>query len=445
VAAQYAENADDRPWAVAPFWQLERTERPRKLSADAKCDTVVVGAGATGLSTALALASRQKVIVVDAKRLAEGSSGWNAGILSLATTLDSSAVENSIGEERTRALSFFLQDSILQMKSTTGLQTPDWQTGSSLYTAARKSHIPLLKQEGEARHKYGLQTSFLQQGHLDKAKLGFCAALELSGEHAVHPAKLAVGMSSAVGRAGGQVCEDSPVDAWRHDGEKFLVSCNGNTIEAQNLVVCPGSGSALFREVTDAANFCIPVVSHILVTEPSDKIAEFVKETHRIAMWDSLRLYHYVRYLPSGRVLVGGEESPGVIPPTVLGADDPNIQRLYDWARRHHKVPLPPIEHCWKASLMLPADGLPFLQLRRFNESLLIGAITDGIPFAFVLGRVIAGLIEDLKHPLSEIFSRRRAMPADARLLSLLPSAPAIRKPALNLAFAAMRLGDLIS
>lgn len=189
---------------------------------------------------------------------------------------------------------------------------------------------------------------------------------------------------------------------------------------------------------------CVPVVSHIFVTEPSSEVADFVKNDRRIALWDAFQLYHYVRFLASGRILVGGEESPGTIRGQVLDPADESIQKLYWWTSKHHKFTIPPIEHAWKASLVLPADGLPFLSFKQYKENTLIRAVTDGIPFAFVLARIVAELIENHAHPLAQIMSYKRKMPLEAKLLSLLPDLPALREPGYQAAFALLRLHDLL-
>ena len=412
------------------------------VTSNLKCDTAVIGAGATGLSVALPLSEKQKVVVVDAGLLGEGATGWSAGILSSATTVDLRQVESLVGEAEARSLAFFLSDSALQVKHSLGIGENEWQLGSSLYVAARNGHRKLLSAEYNARHRYGLPSEFLEEAHLKKSWVGFPAALEIPGEGAVHPVKLLLHMASAVSRAGGQVFENSPVTSWRHEGDRFIITCNAKTIEAENLVLCPGLKSEAFGELSGLRRLTIPITSRILVTKPTEEIADALPRTARLALWDSLQLYHYLRYLPSGQILVGGAESLGCAPSRQLDKTDPGIQRLYRWAAAHHKFKLPPIEHCWQASLALPADGLPLLRMRQIKENMLAAAVTDGIPFAFVLGRVIAALIDSREHPVARMLSERRRFPLPVRLLSLLPDPSLVRALTCHLAFSALRVKD---
>ncbi len=432
-----------RPWSIAPFWHVERTVPPTALDEDLKCDVCIVGGGITGLSIASALADKRKVVVVDSGYLGEGSSGWSGGILSLATTIDLAEVALLFGEESTRSLMFFLSDAIMQMKHTLALDSNSWQSGRSMYIASRKSHESKLLEEFQTRRHYGLQSEFLEVNDLKEYWKDVQFAVDLAAEHAVHPVKALLTLAARITECGGNVFECSKADNWSHEKTKFVVNVGQHKIECDHLIITVGMDMDEWPELADLRRVCVPVSSHILVTESSYDIADMVKNTNCIALWDSLQLYHYVRYLPNGRVLIGGEEECGALPNVELPADDPAIKKMHEWGSELHKVTLPPVEFAWRGSLSLPADGLPFLKLRLFNddENFLISAITDGMPFAFLLGTVVARLVETGEHPVAQVLSHRRPLPSDARLLSLLPS-DGLRSLAHRAAFAAMRLKD---
>lgn len=434
----------ERSWAPAPLWHVERQELPKIVSSNMSCDTVVVGAGVIGLSIGYSLSQTQKIVVLDARRIGEGSSGWNAGILSVDTTIDLRVLESVFGEEQAQELVTALAKVLQATKNKLALDDSLWQSGSSLYLAAKHSHEQNLKNELAIRNKYSLPTKMLTAKELSTTWRGFCAAIEFQREHAVHPVALLLTMARSIGQRGGAVLEDSPVHSWEHTGKGFVVHCgNGFTVQAKNLVLSTGLSSAEFGESSELSKLLIPVTAHAIVTEPSEYFAEFVARGGPIALWDSLQLYHYVRYLPDGRVLMGGEETPGVVPGTVLKATDPHIQKLYQWAQQHHTVDLPPIQHCWKASLVVPADGLPMIKVRRINDSFLVSAVTDGLPFGMLLGSIISyTLSTGQEEQLEQLLSYRRRPALSARLLSWLPSAKPVRAFAHMVAFAALKLQD---
>jgi len=434
--------APDRPLSVAPLWQLKRTESPTPLSSDLTCDTAIVGAGVAGLSIAHALVGNEKVVVLEANLVGEGSSGWSAGILSSATTIDLDVMEKLIGEENTRQFVFFFTDSIAQMKQALALNDEEWQFGKSIYIEAGKKHRQLIEEELTARRRFGLGATYLDHPDLLKPWPHTGAALELPDESAVHPVKLLLALAARVVGLGGQLFEGVRVRSWRHDGERFLVDCGDHTVSATNLIIATGIKSHQWREFSDLDRVCVPVTSHVLVTERSDEIAKMVKESQRIAMWDTLELYHYVRYLPDGRVLVGGADEPGSTPGQALNPSHPRIQELYAWAKRRHKVKLPEIACAWRASLTVPADGLPLLKVKTVEEGLLASVVTDGIPGAFLLGNIVSRLVREGEHPIAKLIASNRKLPADVSLLALTPSGSPLRDALLKAGFARLAFKD---
>jgi glycine/D-amino acid oxidase-like deaminating enzyme len=259
----------------------------------------------------------------------------------------------------------------------------------------------------------------------------------------VHPVHLLLAMVKTITEKGSDIFEDSPVESWEHVGDHFVVRCrNGSLVHAQNLVLCPGLKSSDMTESSELSKLVVPVVGHVLVTEPSEYFAELVRNGGPVALWDTLQLYHYVRYLPDGRVLVGGEETPGVVPGTVLDASDAHIQKLYQWAQDHHVHALPPIQHCWKASLVVPADGLPLVKFRRLNNNFLVSAVTDGLPFGMLLGIKVARSLRTGSAEPVHMLSNRRKLVWTAKVLQALPVGEWVRALACKAAFVFLRAWD---
>jgi len=444
----------------APLWRLERDIKqiPRAIDADMTCDTVVVGAGITGLAVAENL-SRQlapnahSVVVLDAGRIGTGSSGWNAGILTVDTTIDLSEIEEQYGEDQARKLVSDLSDILTRTKQNLNLGD-NWQSGRTLYVATKPGHVQHLHDELDSRRKYNLPAELLEQSSISQVYPGFAGGsyLALGNEHGVHPVALLLALAKLIAERGGVVFEDSPVTGWEHVDDKFVVSCRSQTsgakgfkITAKNLVICTGVGTSAFSELEDISRLVVPVVSDASATEASAEFAALTRESGTVALWDSLELYHYVRYLPDGRVLVGGEETAGVLKGEVLNASNPHIRKLYEWAQKHHTIKLPPVQHCWKASLVVPADGLPLVKFRRLGENTIISAYTDGLPFGLLLGSMISQALLEGK-PLPEMLTSERKPSLEARLLSLFPAGnhplAFARAVAFKAAFAAMRLRD---
>jgi glycine/D-amino acid oxidase-like deaminating enzyme len=435
-----------RIFDTAPQWLEPRSNPPRLLKRDLVVDVGVIGIGIQGLSAACELARRgYKVAAIGAGCIGEGTTGHAAGILSKETTIDLNVVAQELGKERAQELIRALTDVLECAHSELGLAPEHFQSGSSLYFAAKKRHLSALNSEFETRQEYGLSSRLLTPNEI-KGWTGFAGGLELHSEYAVHPVRLLNALASVVTSKGGYVFEDSPVEAksWFHNGTKFIVRSGQHYITCRHLILATGIKGLDFKEQDDLSKLIVPAVSHVLVTEPSEALLQLSRETGVINIWDSSELYRYGRILADGRLLIGGEETPGVVPSSSLPVDDPYIQRLYSWATKHYNGKLPPISCAWRASLVIPADGLPLLKVHKIHESLLISAITDGIPFGLLLGKVIARAIESKGADVDQLLSYTRRRVMKARLLSLLPKSGRVRNLSLEAAFTFLRIWDAL-
>lgn len=426
---------------VAPFWEPSHRDSYPSLSTDLTVDTAIIGGGVSGLACALELAERgDEVALVERDIIAAGSTGWCAGVLSLSTTLDLSLIEIAFGQELAqrimREVSLTLRGYSLRFAETS------WQTGSTIYAAAKRRHITHLWEEAAVRSAYGLSAQVLDGAQASQVLSGSYGALSEQGEHGVNPVTLMQAMARSAQLNGARIFERTAVNRWQCRNGLVSLHTTGGTIRARRLILAVGISGASEPERRRLNRFLVPVIGHVAVTRPSAEVAALPAQKGIIAAWDSLHLYHYVRYLADGRMLIGGEELPGAIPGVPVSADDNHVQRLHKWAREHHSFAVPEVEQAWRASLIFPGDGLPLVQSREIEGCPVVSIITDGLPFAFALGAGVGRLFAEGEDWLTAALSDKRKMNLQARLLSLLPQNRALRSVAYHTAFAAMRVAD---
>ncbi len=426
---------------AAPGWEPEHRDSYPPLTADLEVDTAIVGGGVVGLACALELSDRGvAVALVERDRIASGSTGWCAGVLSHSTTLDVSLVEKAFGQETARAISRAVA-STLNAYSQRFPHT-QWQTGNTLYLAAKPSHVEILRQEETARAAFGLNRAAVADDHLATLLPGFFGALKEEDEHGVNPVLLMQAMARQAAAGGAKIFEQTAVIDWQCADGKVSLRTTGGVIRARRLILAVGLSGASQKERQHLDRYLVPVIGHVLITEPSQAIAEMSAKHGVIASWDSLHLYHYARYLADGRMLVGGEELPGAIPGVCVPADDAHVRRLHQWAQQHHNFVVPKVQHAWRASLIFPGDGMPLVQQRQIGGCPVVTVVTDGLPFAFALGAGVARKFCEGEDWLTDALSDKRRMTWQARLLSWLPPVRALRTLAHRLAFAAFKVID---
>lgn len=403
-----------------------------------QADVAIVGGGIAGLASALELSENgYSVTLVDAAQIGSGSTGWCAGILSASTTIDLQVLERQYGRDAAKRIASAVMASLSRYRERFG--QADWQYGKTMYLAAKRADVKTMRAEQQVHEEYGMSSRFLNAEQIDRTWTGFYSAVEADAEHAVNPTKLIAAFREELARRGIRLLEGTKVENWQANGGVVTLNTSAGLITANHLVIATG-----LRTTDDSLQpLMLPAIGHIVVLQPNPAVAELVHRDGIIASWDSLQLYHYVRYMADGRMLIGGEEAAGTCAPTALDANDKHVRNLLAWAQEHHKFPLTEPERAWRASLIVPADGMPFIRSEDREGSRIITVVTDGLPMAMTMASSIVRLIQTGNDWLATCLSPRRKLPWEARLLARV-RIPALRRLALRLAFAALRVRDAV-
>lgn len=427
---------------VAPAWDLSDRLSFPSLQGEVTVDVAIIGGGITGLAAAYALTERGlKVALLEAARLGEGSTGWCGGILSASTTVDLTVLEQTFGASIAQRILSDVTNGLERYRRL--FPQAQWQTGNSVYLASRARHAKRMQQELSLHEKYRNPAHQLSSDDLAETWNGFHGGILVQNEHAINPVALVNAIAASLRDSGAKLFEQTRATAWSAKDGIVKVSTESGTIVARHLVIASGLEGFTEAERKRINSFLIPVTGHVIVTEPSAHISQMAGRGI-IAAWDSVQLYHYVRYMQDGRMLIGGEEQPGIIPPQKMDAGKQEFRNLMRWAQRHHKFEIPEIQHAWRATLIVPADGLPFVQTRERDGSRIISVVTDGLPFAVTLADCIAGLVQTGSHWLTEPLSPQRRMPLAAQMASLVPRNKWIKSLIHKLTFKAIELYDRI-
>ncbi len=437
-------------WKVAPFWRTARIRGYPALSADAECDVAIIGGGIVGVSAALQIGASSKnsrVMLFEGGKVAEGSSGFSAGVISLATTVDLRIIEKHFGRDKAALLYTRLSGALERTLAQIGTDMDGHlQQGASIYAASKESHLHILSTERETRTHFGMPTKFQDKSQLPSWLNGFHGALLLEGERGVNPVRLVEAIAKRANDEGCEIFENTEISSYEHNDGWFVLKSGNHTVKARHLLIATGVHGKKWPQLASVNRLLVPVRGDIIVTEPSPEVARIVKEEGSIAMWDTYQmLYVYTRYLPDGRILSGGADSPGIGRPVAKAGADESIKRLHAVVASRHNFPIPKVEYAWQASFSLPADGLPILKQLIEGENRLIVASTDGLPSGMLLGEVIADMLAGKDNELLSLLSYDRKPSMEARLLALLPNIPKLRNAALRLAFFWFWLKDILS
>lgn len=294
-----------------PYWLDTSTPGPDRSTTpvEGSVDVAVVGAGLTGLSTALHLARRGvSVAVLEADRVAAGASGRNGGMAAPGVTIPFIRAVRRYGHETASRWQWLYAEAIDTVERVAAEEEIDcdFRRSGKLTLAWKPSHLDALRSGHDALREIGYDTTVLGREELvteidSPAYHG--AVLDPRGA-SLHVGRFTRGLAEAAVRRGAALHERAAVTALHRDGGGHRVVTTRGTLRAgQVLLATSGHTRRPFRwwQVRVA-----PVGSFIVVTEPlGAEVAETLLPRRRTAS-DTKNLLYYFRLTDDHRLLFGG-------------------------------------------------------------------------------------------------------------------------------------------
>jgi glycine/D-amino acid oxidase-like deaminating enzyme len=289
------------------FW-LDSARRPAPrpaLEGHTQADLVVVGAGFTGLWTALLAKEAdpgRDVVLVDGGRIAWAASGRNGGFCASSLTHGEANGRARFGGEYHRLLELGLEnlDAIGLAVEKYGIDCNFERTGE-LTVATEPYQVAELREAGG---------EFLDQ---DAIRAQVDSPTYLAGVWSrnttamIEPAALAWGLADAAEHLGVRILEQTPVRSLRTSGSGVDVGTASGTIRSAQVAL----GTNAFRPLTKRiALHTVPVWDYVLVTEPlTDTQLASIGWANRQGIGDSGNQFHYYRLTRDNRILWGGYDA----------------------------------------------------------------------------------------------------------------------------------------
>lgn len=281
------------------------------LQEDRDVDVVVVGAGYTGLYTALNLAEAgQRVVVLEANRVGWGASGRNGGQVIVGFSCDMPPFEAALGLDGARLVWNLTQQAAAEIRQRIAQHQIDcdFRTGH-LWTSVLERRVHLLSDwQEEAAHKWGYEgLTFVPKselpGHIDSSRYQ-AGLLDANGGH-LHPLKYALGLARAAQAAGVQICECSAAQRYVEHADGVEVHTAQGRVRAHKLVLACNTGVGSIAPQVQRR--ILPVGTYMIATEPLGEVrARALLPTH-CAVSDNQFILDYFRLSADHRLLFGGK------------------------------------------------------------------------------------------------------------------------------------------
>lgn len=359
------------------------------LQGTNRADVCIVGAGFSGISTAIFLAERgYKVCVVEACRTGFGASGRNGGqiIAGISGEERIAAHHGPGGEQMLWDLRWAGHRIIRDRVARFGIEC-DLKSGY-LDVAIKPRHVRALEADLERLTRQGFDREFrLLDRDETRATIGtesYIGALLNMGNGHLHPLNLCKGEARAAASLGVALYESSPVTSIRYGKRASVVTANGE-VEA-DFVVLAGNAYQLFEKKLRSLFF--PVRSYIIATEPLTQEQVAQVNPQDLAVCDPNFVLEYFRLSADKRLLFGGRCNYfGEDPEEIRRQLRPRMQRVYP------QLAGIGIDYAWGGTIAVPVNRVPQLGRLAPNVFYAQGYSGHGVNVTHLVGEILADAV----------------------------------------------------
>lgn len=280
-----------------------------ELSGSIAADLLVVGAGYTGLWTALHAAQRnpgQSIVVVDAERVGWAASGRNGGFVDASLT-------HGLANGKARWPNEIEKLETMGRENLDGMQADimrlgldaEWQRTGMLTVATEPHQVAWLQEaEGDGEGRFLTE----QEVRAEVASPTYLAGLFNPDSTAiVHPAKLAFELARACAEAGVRIFERTNVTSMADAGTAVRFTTAKGSITADRAVLATNVFPSL---IARNRLWTVPVYDYVLSTEPlTDAQLDRIGWANRQGIGDCGNQFHYYRLTVDNRIVWGGYDA----------------------------------------------------------------------------------------------------------------------------------------
>jgi glycine/D-amino acid oxidase-like deaminating enzyme len=315
---QRARDEGTAPIEKSCFWLARAPSRPARpsLVGSQEAEVAVIGAGLTGLWTAIRLKELQpqaEVAVLERETAAFGASGRNAGML--ADTIDHShalAIAH-FGFEEARRLAALGRANVREMTAFLARQgiACDLERTGTLQVALHDGQLEDLREDVACARSLGIDDLVLLDRDATQARLRsplYRGALFNPAGALLDPVRLVNGLAAEAERLGVRLFEHTPVRGLQKWGQGIRLLTPEGELRARRAVQATSAYS--HQLLPSLRHRFIPLYDYVLVSEPlTPGQRAALGWGGREGVTDVRTFFNYYRLTPDDRVLWGTSEA----------------------------------------------------------------------------------------------------------------------------------------
>jgi glycine/D-amino acid oxidase-like deaminating enzyme len=376
-------------YAATANWQTDYAA----LEGEQRCDVAVVGAGFTGLSTALSLAERgYDVAVIEANRVGWGASGRNGGQLidGIVEVKKLEEIARKYGEKAAnimRQIGIDCLDVVLERIDKYGIDC-DLKFGF-LDVALTQDDLDYFESEIERKRAmdYPHKMELVSKEEL-RTVIGsdvYLGGMVHRGNGHLHPLNLCLGEARAAEELGARIFEQSKVTRVHH-GAKPRVETASGVMHADKVVL---AGNAyLGKSEPRLYGRVVPAGSYIIATEPlGEQLANEILPQD-MAVCDQRVGLDYFRLSADKRLLFGGLcNYSGRHPKDITASIRPKMIKVFPQLEDVR------VDYEWGGYIAITIKRIPQMGRIQGNTYYALGYSGHGLAPTHIAGQILADAI----------------------------------------------------
>ena len=377
TTSYYADSANDK------------NLRP-SLNGNITSDICVIGAGFTGLSTAIHLSEKGfNVTVLEAKRIGFGASGRNGGQIVHSYSRDIDFIEKHYGKEvGTEMGKMAFEGGRIIRRFAEQYNIDCHLKDGGIFAACNDRQLKELEGKKALWEAHGHKDLELLSADKIKEHIGSerysGGLLDKSGGH-FHPLNLALGEAAAVESMGGKIYEDSEVIRIE-EGDKPVVYTANGSVTCDFIVV---AGNAyLGGLIPKLQSKAIPCGTQVITTEVLSEAQQKQLLPKDNCVEDCNYLLDYYRLSNEGRLIYGGGVTYGAREPSKIESMVvPNMLKTFPQLKGTK------VDFAWTGNFLLTLMRLP--QFGRIGKNMYYaqGYSGHGLTCTHLAGKVLSEVI----------------------------------------------------
>jgi glycine/D-amino acid oxidase-like deaminating enzyme len=358
------------------------------LDGDRSVSVAIVGAGITGLSAALHLATLGiDVAVIDAHEPGWGASGRNGGQVNPGLKHEPDEIERDFGAEvgaRLIALSGNAPTYVFDLINRFGIDCEAANCGT-LRTAVSARRFAHLQRVAEQWQRRGAAVAVLDRKHL-REKIGtdhYAGAIFDKRGGSLNPLGYSRGLAEAALRSGAEIFSTTPAVAIERHQRQWQLKTRRGILRCDHVIIATnGYTDDLWPSLEHTI---VPVFSAIAATLPLPAELQMTILPDRPVVYEFSSFYAYYRLDSSGHFLLGAGS------PLRDTADPGDFVHL----RRHAARLFPalvdaPWRYFWNGRVAITADSYLHFHEPEPGIHIALGYNGRGVAMATVMGRILA-------------------------------------------------------